>query len=271
MPRQSLIRSAFTLIELLVVIAIIAILVAMLLPALRSARESGRATKCLANQRSLAQCVTLYANDSKEALVSSWTDTTYLKSSWVDWPKAPNGTPLSAAQLAAQTNVEAHIRGLRDGKLFPYAQDPSVYHCPSDKRSIYRTNAGANLAWVTYSMPNSFAGDDGWEKQIGGENPLGQANERAVAAVENFAFLEESDPRGCNEGSWVMWLDHPQWIDTLTVWHGSLGTLGYADGHASIHKWEDKRTIDMSANQQFNSTAKDNLDYQYLRGRWRRR
>ncbi len=268
MPRRP---CAFTLIELLVVIAVIAILVAILLPALRTARESGRTTKCLANQRSLSQCVVTYGNDFKDAIVSSWTDTSYIAWSWVDWPKSPKGVPLNAAQLAAQVNVDAHIRGVRDGKLFPYAQDPIIYHCPSDKRNIYRTNKGANLAWVTYSMPNFMAGDDTWENDIGGERRSAKRLGDLWRPSDNFIFLEESDPRGFNINSWVLWLNKAGWIDPLTVWHGDLGNLGFADGHASVHKWEDRRTINMSSSQVFDTPADGNRDYFWLRDRWRKR
>ena len=59
-------RPAFTLIELLVVIAIIAVLLGLLLPALGSARDSARTTKCLTNVRSTAQALALYASDHRE-------------------------------------------------------------------------------------------------------------------------------------------------------------------------------------------------------------
>ena len=48
-------RCAFTLVELLVVIAIIGILMSMTLPAIQSARESGRRTQCLNNVRNMGQ------------------------------------------------------------------------------------------------------------------------------------------------------------------------------------------------------------------------
>jgi prepilin-type processing-associated H-X9-DG protein len=40
-----------------------------------------------------------------------------------------------------------------------------------------------------------------------------------------------------------MRLDRNQWVDPLTVWHGNTGTIGYADGHAVIHAWQDRRTM----------------------------
>jgi len=48
-------RSAFTLVEILVVVSLIALLSAILLPALRSARESARTAVCLTNLHSIGQ------------------------------------------------------------------------------------------------------------------------------------------------------------------------------------------------------------------------
>src|SRR5439155_18447308 len=60
--------SSFTLIELLVVIAVIAILAALVLPALRRAKESGRAAACMSNLHQIGIALQLYVDENHNRL-----------------------------------------------------------------------------------------------------------------------------------------------------------------------------------------------------------
>lgn len=76
--------SGFTLIELLVVIAIIGILMALLLPAVQSARESGRRTACMSNAYQLAMAVNRF--DQDKGKVPGWQNTISATPLYVSWP-----------------------------------------------------------------------------------------------------------------------------------------------------------------------------------------
>ena len=76
-------KRSFTLIELLVVIAIIAILAGMLLPALNSARESGRKSACMNNMKQFMVGFNFYTTDYDSWILPGYADKEWNKPWWL--------------------------------------------------------------------------------------------------------------------------------------------------------------------------------------------
>jgi prepilin-type N-terminal cleavage/methylation domain-containing protein len=129
----------FTLIELLVVIAIIAILAAMLLPALASAKEKAKRTKCLNNLHQLGLASNMYNTDNQDQMV------------WPNWgqdasPPCPagwiysgscSGIPLISESGGANPNVVSgwsvnRLHYLQQGTFWQYAPNADAFICPDD-------------------------------------------------------------------------------------------------------------------------------------------
>lgn len=215
-------RTGFTLIELLVVIAIIAILMAILMPALRMARDHAKRMQCLSNVRTLSLGWLMYKDEHDSRIVPGHTD----PDNWVLRP--PNGN----------APLEQKLDTIRGGLLYRYVGETvDVYRCPAD----YRLKAANAVAFRSYSLP-------------GGANGEYNSSQVTVAKkytdirrpAEKYLFLEDIDPRGYNIGSWIMGFSPDRWIDPLAVWHKGQSVMGFADGRAVLHRWQDNSFLEWS-------------------------
>jgi prepilin-type N-terminal cleavage/methylation domain-containing protein/prepilin-type processing-associated H-X9-DG protein len=242
-------KKAFTLIELLVVIAIIALLLAILLPALRAAKKQATGAVCLSNVNAMAKCWHTYAMDNKEKLLNGDAQPRSLSATvpfWIVGPENNDGTTAHIIGNNPNTEIteEQENNGIKKGAMFSYAANFKVYHCPGAGKAY-----GVKAVWVnSYPITGLMNGESGnnlWGTTNNDPKTVRKMGE-IVSPGNKLVFLEAMDIRGWNWGSWIMTYAPPVWgqADVPAIWHGDRSSLGFADGHAEMHKWADQSTLD---------------------------
>jgi len=234
---------AFSLIELLVVLGILVALAALILPALSAARESARRAHCLSNLRTLTTAWLAYASDNEGRLCSSDPGTHYDLQhhvqffwSWIDRPEAD--PPVGG--LGTHANIGEYAR--KEGKLWPYLKDESVYRCPADvitpdlNASSYQGNAmlaGGGTSFIrlddVQQPAKTFAFIEGFTTSMSRIGPLLFGPFNPPIYPSN---LFKNRPG----------LNH---FDKYNI---AVGTgISFADGHAQFWRYTDPRTGDQAS------------------------
>lgn len=244
-------KRAFTLIELLVVVAIIAILLAVLIPALTTAKRQASGVVCLAHLNGIAKSWFLYADDNdakmcnghvpREATYASlafWQTTTsyggpYDDNAWfVNPPHREDGTYTGDP---VPCPLEDEARGMLSGALGSFLGNEKVWHCPGDRNYLLPTGRGGKRS---YSITGLMHGE-----QPNHPKCVDKMSE-VISPSDKIVFLENTDNRGWNMGSWIMnYGPPPGWIDPMAIFHNDRSNIGFADGHAEKHRWLDGDTI----------------------------
>ena len=196
---------------------------------------------------------------------------------WVEYPLLHDTDNPEVTGLIpeSQYSIDTRKNGIRAGRLFAYTGDEDVYHCPGDRNiakqepeAVFRSYAITGLMNGEDFASNGRSGGGGLaglytpivKYRSAVTAPGGTAKKLYVVVKSSeirspgskHVFVEE-DPtvpgkdQKVNAGGFVLLGGTSQidWWDWPAYYHNDSGTVGFADGHAERHRWQDPDTVQL--------------------------
>ncbi|MBN1126809.1 MAG: type II secretion system protein [Sedimentisphaerales bacterium] len=231
---------AFTLIELLVVIAIVSLLLSIIVPAVKMAKRKAAVAVCLTNVKNLSLAWYTYTgeNDGKLMNANPGEYNNPRPDAWIQHPGRENGSPCGGTTTYPPVTDDDEKRGIEKGMMYQYGIDSfDVYHCPGD--TFRKSKYDGTTIFRSYSLPACLNGSG---ERVRKFHEINSPSMR-------YNFLEEGEGRNFNMGNWDYYTPttnpkRPEyyWRDPISINHGNSGVLGFCDGHAEVHVWQDSDT-----------------------------
>ncbi len=233
---------------MLVVTVIIAILAGLLLPALASAKDQARRSGCLNHLKQLALGSQLYAADNDGKLVENL-PARVAASAWVagNMKVAPDAT---------------NTLCLRQGKLFPYVSQTSVYRCLSDQSQL-----GGLPRVRSYAM-NGWMGSRFMQSQNRGSDFRTFLRESELAASRPAALwmVQDEHPASLDDGWFLVTMDDSQpFASCPAARHGRGYGVNFADGHAEVIPLRDPASPIVETASAISRVSSKNVDWLRLK------
>lgn len=251
-------HQGFTRAELCALGVGLSVLAATQLPLAGTTRTQAQAGSCLDNQRRLIVAWQIYATDGNGWFPPNADDgNTSPGMNWVGGQGGRGGGSEFNPDLVTNPRTSMLAEALKF--------DAAVFRCPADGRSgIYQGAKpelqGQRVAAARSVSMNHAVGtnpyrdgakvptDGPWldnsHSHTYGQRWLtyGQEAHLITPGPARTMVITEEDPNSLNDGTLAFGMVTPEWIDFPATFHDQAANLSFADGHAELHRWTDRRT-----------------------------
>jgi len=264
---------------MLMAIVVIAVLAALLLPALAKAKSAARSVQCVNNLMQLQKAWMMYADDNDDTLpFNKWMTVNFQDT-------CPEGVESSADSwvLGNTTQDLPTSWNIRNGSLFPYVGDATVYHCPADTSTLDRndryryTQRSRSYSLSFYMNGNRLQHYPQVKARLGDiaapSDVFVFLDEHEMTINDGVFFLhghadagEQDEAEEQEEAGSSPEFRGAHWMQLPSDRHNQGCNISYADGSVHHRKWLGRKIYHPQADKSYTdvTNAADLQDYRWL-------